>query len=117
MMAADPRAPSEHAHKISLLQEEVTIKEKQLRDCKDDLYKKEVVLGDLEEQLKRAAGATVVRELNHQLRQMVLVHRQLLRKVCFRCFVLLVGVQKLLVFGYCDNSMCEQDRRCRKHGT
>jgi hypothetical protein len=28
-----------------------------------------------------------------------------------------VGVLKLLIFGYCDNSMREKDWRCRKRGT
>ena len=37
---------------------------------------------DLENQLRTAGDASTARELNHQLRQMVLVHRQLLRKVC-----------------------------------
>lgn len=81
MKSTDPKLDSQTARKIAMLQEEIAIKENELREIRDVIYRKDLVLADLEEQLKRRGDASVVRELNHQLRQMVLVHRQLLRKV------------------------------------
>ncbi len=56
MMSVDTRASADSTQRISLLQEALSVKEKILRDAKDELYRKEVAMGDLEEQLKRAAG-------------------------------------------------------------
>ncbi len=55
-MSVDTRASADSTQRISLLQEALSVKEKILRDAKDELYRKEVAMGDLEEQLKRAAG-------------------------------------------------------------
>lgn len=80
MRSTDPRLDQASARKIAMLQEDITIKESELRQARDTIYRKDLVLADLEDQLKRKSDSSVVRELNHQLRQMVLVHRQLLRK-------------------------------------
>jgi hypothetical protein len=87
MKSTDPLLDTQTARKMAMLLEEIAIKENELRETRDIIYRKDLVLADLEEQLKRRGDASVVRELNHQLRQMVLVHRQLLRKVrCCCCW-------------------------------
>ncbi len=52
-----------------------------LREAEAQLEARNNLVEDLENQLRTTGDASTVRELNHQLRQMVLVHRQLLRKV------------------------------------
>ena len=64
-----------------MFDEELTIKTKALKDVEGEVEKRNAVIHDLENQLRTTGDASTVRELNHQLRQMVLVHRQLLRKV------------------------------------
>ncbi len=50
------------------------------RQAEAQLATRTALVEDLENQLRSAGDASTARELNHQLRQMVLVHRQLLRK-------------------------------------
>lgn len=80
LRSTDPRLSDVTVRKMALLQESVAIREAELARCHEQLHTKDAVLADLEDQLGRKTDASAIRELNHQLRQMVLVHRQLLRK-------------------------------------
>ena len=78
---ADGKASSSTKKKMKMLESELEIKTAALRDAEAQLATRTALVEDLENQLRSAGDASTARELNHQLRQMVLVHRQLLRKV------------------------------------
>ena len=79
----DGKASSSSKKKIKALEQELEIKVAALREAEAQLEARNNLVEDLENQLRTTGDASTVRELNHQLRQMVLVHRQLLRKVRF----------------------------------
>ena len=60
---------------------ELDVKTHQLADMSNDLIKAQAVAADLESQLRVAGDASTVRALEKRLRQTVLIHRQLIRKV------------------------------------
>jgi len=80
LITDDGKSSSSSKKKIKVLEQELEIKVAALREADGNLEKKNALVEDLENQLRSTGDATTVRELNHQLRQMVLVHRQLLRK-------------------------------------
>ncbi len=63
------------------LQSTVDMKESIIANYNCEVSTLRAVAADLEEQLRHAGNAGVVRQLQRQLHQTVLVHRQLLRKV------------------------------------
>jgi hypothetical protein len=77
----DGKASSSSKKKIKALEQELDIKVTALKESEAQLEKRNALVEDLENQLRSTGDASTVKELNHQLRQMVLVHRQLLRKV------------------------------------
>ena len=81
MISDDGKGSSSSKKKLKALEEELTIKATALKEAEQQLEKRNALVEDLENQLRSTGDASTVRELNHQLRQMVLVHRQLLRKV------------------------------------
>jgi hypothetical protein len=79
--AGDGKGSSSTKKKMKMLENELDIKAAALREAEAQLATRTALVEDLENQLRSAGDASTARELNHQLRQMVLVHRQLLRKV------------------------------------
>lgn len=81
LTADDGKASSSSKKKIKALEQELEIKVAAIKEANTQLDARNALVEDLENQLRSFGDASTVRELNHQLRQMVLVHRQLLRKV------------------------------------
>ncbi len=79
--AVEGKTSSTTKKKLKMLENELEIKTTALREAEAQLATRTALVEDLENQLRTAGDASTARELNHQLRQMVLVHRQLLRKV------------------------------------
>lgn len=75
------RAGGDVSARVAALQRELDIKASAIINVNAELATARAVAADLEEQLRNAGDASTVRQLERQLRQTVLVHRQMLRKI------------------------------------
>ena len=89
------KSGGEVTSRLQALQMELDIKSSAIVNLSAELATMQSLAADLEEQLRNAGNASTVRQLERQLRQTVLVHRQLIRKVCQRAGM--VGIEIMLV--------------------
>jgi hypothetical protein len=78
------KAGGDVTNRLQALQMELDIKASAIVNLTSELTTMQALAADLESQLRNAGNAATVRQLERQLRQTVLVHRQLIRKVWCR---------------------------------